>query len=536
VGTNGNITLNGSKTEIYGTAAVDSQTNGNCSKTSVTGLTGTSAQVASGMIPLNGPINYPAPPAPNSAPPLTSQNISGACPSGMIGCTNTASKSVSLAPGTYGNVTASGGTTITLSQGTYSFNSLTLSGKSVLSVTTGPVIVNLAGTSLSGSNPAMDVSGGSIQNTTHIPANLQFTYGGSRGLNLSGGSDSYATVYAPNALVNLSGGTDFFGSIIGGTVTSSGGTAVHYDSNLPYIHAGSTIWFDAVVNKLAGLPAGQQVKLYLTNGSISFTANGTPYTITVPNAVVTLNSQAPGVTRTTIYDSNNSRWSTSIANGYLTGNTFVTGVAVPVPSDFPTGIQNVTFSASFSTDTSGVSFQWQWAAGVYTSFGSYATSSNSNALGVNPEDGSADLNGTDPAGTPETYKANATFGATGGYFSAASGVIPTIAQVSASPSSLAFGPQAVNTTSKQMTAALTNNYSSPFTIGSITVTGANASDFQVTDTCPRGTNTFLSGGTCPIYVTFTPTYGSGTPESAKIVITDTANNSPQTVYLTGTGQ
>src|ERR1700739_1249468 len=90
-------------------------------------------------------------------------------------------------------------------------------------------------------------AGGAASHTpSHTPANLQFAYGGSRGVNLTGGSDSYAVVYSPNALVNLSGGSDFFGSIIWSTVTSSGGTAVHYDSNLPNIQQGNYIWFTAV--------------------------------------------------------------------------------------------------------------------------------------------------------------------------------------------------------------------------------------------------------------------------------------------------
>jgi hypothetical protein len=533
IGTNGNVTLNGSV--IYGSAAVDALTTGSCSKSAVTGLTSSGgAQVTGGLILLNGPVTYPAPPAPNPVPPTTTQNIAGACPAGMTGCNNTGSKAVSLLPGQYGNVTASGGTTVHFRQGTYNFNSLALIGNSTLYVDSGPVIVNLAGVSLTGSSPAMDVSGGGIRNPTHIPANLQFTYGGSRGVNLSGGSDSYATVYAPNALVNMSGGADFFGSMIGSTVTSSGGTAVHYDSNLPNIGSGSYIWFTAVVNNLKNLPTNQQVKLYMTNARISFTANGTQYSnLPVPNGVITFNSSSLASGASTAYDNMNNRWSTNVSKTGLTGNTFVSGLAYPVPANFPTGIQNVTFSASFSTDTPGITLEWQWSAGVYTQLGAtYAAGTNNNVLGVNPEDGSADAFGTDPAGTPESFKGYATYGATGGYFSAPSGVVPTVAQVSVSPSSLTFTTQPVNTSSPKQSVTLTNNYTSAFSILNIAVSGTNAADFAESDNCPRTGGGFTS--TCTITVTFTPTYS--TFESAKIVITDTANNSPQTVYLTGTGQ
>ncbi len=417
VGTNGNVTLNGSNSAIYGSAAVDNTSSGSCSKSSVPGLTSNGgAKVTGGLIPLNGPITYPVPPSANPVPPTTSQAISGSCPAGMTGCTNNGSKVVSLSPGQYGNVTASGGTTIHVSKGKYNLNSLTLSGKSIVTVDSGPVVINIAGASLNSGSPAIDLSGGSIVNPSHIPGNMQFAYGGSHGVNLTGGADSYAVLYAPSALVNMSGGTDFFGSIIGSTVTSSGGTAVHYDTNLPNIQSGNYIWFTAVVNNLIGLPASQQAKLYLTNASVTFTANGTQYTEPVPNGVVTFNSSVQSSGAKTGFDLTNNRWSTNVAKNGATGNTFVTGFAFPVPVNFPTGIQNVTFSAAFSTDTPGITMQWQWNAAVYTQFSNtYATTTNSNVLGVNSEDGTANANGTDPAGTPETCKQYATFGATGGY-------------------------------------------------------------------------------------------------------------------------
>ncbi|HET9407547.1 MAG TPA: Ig-like domain repeat protein [Candidatus Sulfotelmatobacter sp.] len=542
VGTNGNITLSGSNSAIHGTAFVDSTTTGSCSKSAVTGLTTSGgAQVTGGLMALNGPITYPAPPAANPVPPTTAQNVTS-CPSGMTGCTNVSSKVVRLAPGQYGNVSISGGTTAHISAGTYNLNSLNLSGKSILYVDSGPVVVNIAGASLSNGAAAMDVTGGSIQNPSHIPANLQFAYGGSHGVNLSGGSDSYAVVYAPNALINMSGGSDFFGSVIGSTVTSSGGTNVHYDSNLPNIQAGNLIWFTAVVNNVSGLPASQQVKLYLTNSSISFTANNSSYTVPVANSVVTFNSASQSSGAKTGYDLANNRWSTNVAKTGLTGNTFVAGVAFQVPTGgFPTGIQNVTWSSSYSTDTPGVTLQWQWAAGVYTSLNTtYATSTNSNVLGVNPEDGSGNAYGSDPAGTPEAYKQFATFGATGGFFSAASGVVPTVAQMSVSPSSLSFGSQTVGTVSGQQIAVLTNNYTNSFNISGISVGGTNAADFSLVPNGPSTPNNCLavtslpSGASCTLYATFTPSFPNF--ESAKIAITDGANNSPQTVFLTGTGQ
>jgi len=340
----------------------------------------------------------------------------------------------------------------------------------------------------------------------------------------------------------MSGGTDFFGSIIASTVTNSGGTAIHYDSSLPAISANNYIWFTAIANNVQGLPPnGAQVKLYLTNSSISFTANGTAYAVPVPNAVVTFNSASQTTGAKTSYDPVNSRWSTAVAQSGLTGNTFVTGVAFQLPSNFPTGIQNVAWSASYSTDTPGITLQWQWGAAVYNSFSAtYATTtpSNTNVLGVNAEDGTA---GSDPAGTPETYKSSVIFGATGGggtnytgYLSAAAGIVPTVAPMSVSPSSLSFGTQNQGSTSGPMTVTLTNNDSVAHIISSITPTGASASDFAVTNTCPMKPISLATGSSCTITVIFTP--GDVGTRTAKVAVNDDANNTPQTVYLSGAGQ
>jgi hypothetical protein len=536
VGANGTVSLNGANTAIYGTVSVWNQ---NCNQFP-SGFNGNGGRQPSGGIgSLNGPGNYPAPPLPNT-PPISTQNISGSCGS-IAGCTNTGTRTVSLAPGSYGNLGLSGGATMHVSAGTYNFNSFTLSGNSVLYVDSGPVYVNIAGASLFGGIPAMDLSGGTLQNPTGSPANLQFSYAGSQGVNISGGSGSFATVYAPNAPVNLSGGSDFFGSIISSIFTNSGGVALHYDRHLATIKAGNYIWFNAVVNNVKGLPSGSnpaQVKLYMTNSTINFTANGTSYSVPVPNAVVTFNSTtALGTT----YSTTSSRWSTSIPASKLTGNTFVAGVAFQVPANFPAGIQNVSWSAAFSTDIPGITLQWQWGAAVYTSLSTtYATSTNSNALGVNPEDGVADPNGSDPAGTPETYKADVVFGGTGcgskdyaGHLTSGAGVVPSLAPVSVSPSSLDFGTQAQGTTTTPLTAILTNNDSVAYTISSITTSGTNSGDFAATNNCPVSPSTLAAGASCTLSVTFTP--GDLGTRTAKVNFTDGAGNSPQTVYLTGTG-
>ncbi|HEX5234993.1 MAG TPA: Ig-like domain repeat protein [Silvibacterium sp.] len=543
--TNGNVTLNGNSI-IYGAVAAANSNTGSC-KSSMTGLsTNGAAKVTGGLTALSSPVSYPLPPAPNPAPPTITQAISHACPSGMTGCAVSLSKGVTLAPGTYGNVQIGGGTNVALSAGTYNFNSLSLGGNSILTVgTTGPIFINIAGAGLTGNNPALDLSGGSIVNATGIPSNLEFFYGGSRAVNLTGNAQAYATLYAPAAPVSLTGGSDFFGGIIGLSVTSSGGTAIHYDRNLANV-GGGYLWLTAVIHNVAGLKGGQ-AKLYLTNSTIQFTAGGNTQTVNVPNAVVTLNSVS-ATTPKTSYDLTNGRWITSVPAADLTGNTFVTGVAIPVPAGgFPSGIQNLSWSAAFSTDTP-LTFQWQWSAGVYSTLGScyayqntnsaapcYSSTSNSNVLNVNPEDGTADLHGTDPAGTPENDKQNEVIG----FFSAPAGVVAAAAEMSVAPSNYAFSaPQTPGTPSGvTIVSVLTNNDGVTHLIKGFSVLGAYAADFALqsggTNNC-MGVTSLAAGASCNLNVIFTPS--STGAESARIVVNDDANNTPQTVYLTGSGE
>lgn len=98
------------------------------------------------------------------------------------------------------------------------------------------------------------------------------------------------------------------------------------------------------------------------------------------------------------------------------------------------------------------------------------------------------------------------------------------------PQSLGFGNQTVGITSSPMTTTFTNSTTAAVTITSITISGANSSDFAETNTCG---NSVAVGASCAISVTFTPT-ATGT-RTATIYVTDNAANSPQSVTLSGIG-
>ena len=106
-----------------------------------------------------------------------------------------------------------------------------------------------------------------------------------------------------------------------------------------------------------------------------------------------------------------------------------------------------------------------------------------------------------------------------------------IVQAKVAPTSLTFAAQKVGTTSAAKNVTLTNNLSTALTISSITFTGANAADFGQTNTCG---SSLAAKSTCTIGVTFTPS-AKGT-RTATLNVNDSANNSPQTASLTGTGK
>lgn len=104
-------------------------------------------------------------------------------------------------------------------------------------------------------------------------------------------------------------------------------------------------------------------------------------------------------------------------------------------------------------------------------------------------------------------------------------------QVSVNKSSLSFSGQTINTKSSSQVITLTDTGTTFLSVTSITVTGANAGDFAVSNNC--GT-TVPSGANCALTVSFTPSIVGA--ETAAISIVDSAPGSPHTIPLTGTGQ
>ena len=100
------------------------------------------------------------------------------------------------------------------------------------------------------------------------------------------------------------------------------------------------------------------------------------------------------------------------------------------------------------------------------------------------------------------------------------------------PSSEDFGSVTVGQSSNSKLVTLTNTGGQALGLPSITVAGANPSDFVTTPNCPFPT-VLAPNATCTVSVVFSPTAAG--PRQASLAATDNAPGSPQSIPLTGTG-
>lgn len=173
------------------------------------------------------------------------------------------------------------------------------------------------------------------------------------------------------------------------------------------IPAGASIWFNAAVTA-TGLPKGAPATVHVVNEAIDFTAAGKAYHVPVPNGIIVFTPRATSAAAT--YDPGDNDWDISAPSSGA-GDVFMTGVALKTATALPGGIKNVTWSASFWSDTAGLTVNWKWAAAVYNGFGTDNTT-----LGVKPVDNNtlSVYKNSDDSGTPEAFKTHVIAGALGG--------------------------------------------------------------------------------------------------------------------------
>ena len=141
-----------------------------------------------------------------------------------------------------GQLVGGSGDNIVFTSGTYCFSTVNVSGGGLVTAnaTNGPVIIKINGVSSFG--------GGGVVNTTALASNLEIisSYTGVKGgLTINGGSQAYAQVYAPDTEVVLGGGTDFYGSLVAGSLSSTGGSKVHSDVALGSANGAAVVTLSA---------------------------------------------------------------------------------------------------------------------------------------------------------------------------------------------------------------------------------------------------------------------------------------------------
>jgi hypothetical protein len=129
-----------------------------------------------------------------------------------------------------GVLTVSGGATLNLTDTSYFFSSIVLTGNSKLAFP-GASHANVI------LRDSLNAAAGRIVNSSTNATMLSFASCGTSATLAwwalsSGGTASYYSVYAPNHLVYEIGGGDFYGAVIASDYYSSGGGKFHYDAAL----------------------------------------------------------------------------------------------------------------------------------------------------------------------------------------------------------------------------------------------------------------------------------------------------------------
>lgn len=267
VGTNGNLNIGGN-VQVQGNLYTPRTGVGTCEEGAVTALTETgSATVSGSTVQLPTDVSYPDPdplaPSPTAAVSLSSP-----------GDTVTTCTALGLIPVVQCNVSGDdiiidgGGSILSLPSVTltsnvnvvlvasnpaaeYNFNSIALHGGSEISVkatsSSEGVVVNVVG--IDETNTPIDVpidfSGGTYaavntcgtctpvaEISEYDASMLQFVYGGTGEIVMTGNSGAAATFYAPNAYFELVGTPDLYGSVLANQINVTGSGNIHYDRRL----------------------------------------------------------------------------------------------------------------------------------------------------------------------------------------------------------------------------------------------------------------------------------------------------------------
>lgn len=261
VGTNGNLTIAGS-VDVQGNLYTPRTGVGSCTDGNVVALTESgNAEVSGSVVQLPKAIDYPAPtvPAPSMLPAVTLSSAGTTATTcaalGLVPVTqcNVSGNNIVIngngAPLTLPSITMTSNFTLVLvassPSAAYNINSISLQGQAEIAVqATSPtqsVLVNVSGKNPDGSNIAtpIDFAGGtyaSVQGcgscSNYDASMLQFLYGGTGNIVLTGNSGAAATFYAPYANATVEGTADLYGALLAKRINMQGSGNIHYDRRL----------------------------------------------------------------------------------------------------------------------------------------------------------------------------------------------------------------------------------------------------------------------------------------------------------------
>jgi len=166
-------------------------------------------------------------------------------------------------------------------------------------------------------------------------------------------------------------------SLLGLDAPSSRVSTLTGKFNSAPIQGGGSLWLNSAVN-VVGLLPGIPTSISVTWAAVSFASGGTTYNLPVPNGTIEFSPTATSAT--TVFNTSNGEWQTTIPFSGIEAGGFLSGLAFAVPAaGLPANVRNVTWTGTFSSDTPGVVVNWQWGAAVYSQF-----STNYSTLGIQP--------------------------------------------------------------------------------------------------------------------------------------------------------
>lgn len=122
-----------------------------------------------------------------------------------------------------GTVSVSGNNTLSLSGGTYHYNSLSIAGNGKLTAT-GEVTIYVSG--------SVSIAGNGITAFSNLPQNVKIFVTNNSSVAITGNGNVHAAIYAPLSAVHIAGNGAVYGAVVGNTVSMAGEADFHYDEAL----------------------------------------------------------------------------------------------------------------------------------------------------------------------------------------------------------------------------------------------------------------------------------------------------------------